>query len=220
MAYGNPSDNESGVSPADVTHQVIAKWLPSDGRPLIIDIGCGKGRHLRARAAANPDAWFIGIDRLRGRLHRLARRAGRDGIRNLHLWHCDAGDALLYFLPPCTVHACTLFFPDPWPKRRHHRRRLVSTVFLESLRTRLIPGGIIDIATDHAGYFRSITEQFAAHAVFRQIPAHIMAPDQQTDFECLFNGQQQPIYRCAYRTVDRISGSLKRDPLFLCRRGG
>lgn len=173
--------------------------LPSAARPVIVDIGCGKGRSLRGRAAALPEAWFIGVDRMVSRLRRLAKRAGREGLFNIHLWHGEAHTALVYGFPANSITECTIFFPDPWPKRRHHRRRLITPAFLDTLEQKLIPGGRVYLATDDAGYFQWITDTFARCHAFHSCPPLILPSDQQTDFEVMFHAMHHAIYRCGYR---------------------
>ncbi len=182
-----------------VTAEIASRLLPVDDVPVALDIGCGKGRFLCARAAAYPDTWFIGIDCMMSRLRRLARRAGRENLRNIRLWHIRAHETLLFLLPSFSISVCTVFFPDPWPKRRHHRRRLITPLFLEALANAMIPGGLVFLATDDAGYHRWITRVFGTHAAFQPYPALVVSAEQQTDFERLFIEKKCPIYRCAYR---------------------
>ncbi len=179
----------------------LRNLIPADGRPVLLDLGCGKGRFLRARAAACPETWFIGIDRMALRLQRLAARAERDGLRNVRLLRCDAYGALFFFLPAGSISVCTVFFPDPWPKRRHHCRRLITPAFLDALHRILVPDGRIFLATDHADYFLWMARTFQKHAAFRPCPALILPPEQQTDFERLFTTLNHPIYRCAYQRI-------------------
>lgn len=201
-------DRDHPVAPADAARprrsvtapMVVHGLLPFDGRPVILDIGCGKGRMLRARAKTEPGTWFIGIDLLTSRLRRLARRAGREGLSNIRLWHGDAHTALS-LLPPRSITACTVFFPDPWPKRRHHRRRLVTPAFTAMLQTVLVSGGSVELATDNAEYFIWITRVFERHAAFHPYAAPVPAPEKQSDFELLFTSLQRTVYRCAYRVV-------------------
>ncbi|NTW37180.1 MAG: methyltransferase domain-containing protein, partial [Syntrophobacteraceae bacterium] len=86
-------------------------------------MGCGKGRFLSLRAAANPGVNFLGVDRQTGRLEKTERKCRRLGLRNVRLLRAEAGDVLSRRLPPESVSGFYLFFPAPWPKRRHHPRR-------------------------------------------------------------------------------------------------
>ncbi len=192
-----PADGNTAL--VETVFPVIEGMLPADGRPVVLDIGCGKGRSLRGRAKAYPHTWFIGIDLMMSRLQRLAKRAGREGLFNIHLWHGEALEALMFCLPPDAITECTIFFPDPWPKRRHHRRRLITTSFLNILYHKLIPGGRVYLATDDAGYYQWITQTFSRHPAFHSCAPLILPPEQQTDFEVLFNGKNRAIYRCGYR---------------------
>jgi tRNA (guanine-N7-)-methyltransferase len=102
-------------------------------------------------------------------------------------------------LPPQSVSAYYIFFPDPWPKRRHHRRRLFSPEFMDSLHLSLAPGGHIHIATDHLDYFAGIRKTLIADARFVQIEALPPLEEERTDFEIAFTQQNMPIGRCSFR---------------------
>ncbi len=197
-----PLPDDSHTPPATPVAYAIDGLLPSGGQPVILDIGCGKGRSLRGRAAALPHAWFIGVDRMISRLRRLAKRAGYEGLFNIHLWHGEAFAALMYCFPPDSITECTIFFPDPWPKRRHHRRRLITPEFVEVLQHKLIPDGRVYLATDDADYYQWIRQTFKRFPAFHACPPLILPPAQQTDFEVLFHKKKSAIHRCGYRCMD------------------
>ncbi len=168
------------------------------GGPLEVDLGCGKGRFLLARAAANPGTRFLGIDQQGARLATIARRAQRAGLANIRLLYAEAAHAVRRLLPAGAARAIYVFFPDPWPKRRHHRRRLVQPGFLDALHAVLAPGGTLHVATDHLAYGDAIRALLAADARFAEAPTLLLPPDQQTDFERLFAAQGVTIRRCAF----------------------
>jgi len=168
-------------------------------RPLEVDVGCGKGRFLRARAAAQPGVNFLGVDRMRGRLHKLDRKLVRAGLRNVRLVQLEAAYVVERMLPPGSVRTYYVFFPDPWPKRRHHRRRLFSPAFLDALNRTLEPDGCIHAATDHQEYFAAIRSVLDADPRFEETPPFRPAAEERTDFERLFEGQGKPIGRCSFR---------------------
>jgi tRNA (guanine-N7-)-methyltransferase len=130
--------------------------------PIEIDLGCGDGAFLAAMAYANPEHNFLGIERLLGRLSKVCRKVAREDLKNARLLRLEVTYAIEHLIPPESVTAFHLLFPDPWPKRRHHRRRAFTTEFLSCIHRALIGGGLFHIATDHAGYFHQIERVIAA----------------------------------------------------------
>ena len=192
---------------ADTIRVIPANWLgPLDlasvfGRPpaaLAVDLGSGKGRFLLAHAARHPGISFLGIDCLLLRILRVEREARRRQLANIRLMYVEACYAISYLLPPRSVTTYYIFFPDPWPKRRHHRRRLFDAAFLDALDKTLVPGGAIHVATDHLDYFESIRETFLGDSRFELIPPFVPAEEERTDFELYYLGQGQPIGRCSF----------------------
>lgn len=164
-----------------------------------VDVGCGKGRFLLARAAANPGTAFLGIERQAGRIRRVARCVEKSGLRNVRLLQLEASYVIEQLLPPASVSVYYIFFPDPWPKRRHHTRRLLDTEFLDRAWRTLAPGGIIHAATDDAAYFRQIHANLTADQRFTEVPPFIPTPGEMTDFECIFTAQGKPTHRCSVK---------------------
>ncbi len=182
----------------------IATPLPIDelfdpARPLEVDCGCGKGRFLLARAAAHPDVQFLGIDRMLVRMRKLDRKIVRAGLQNVRLLRMEAFYSLQQLLPDHRIRTVYIFFPDPWPKRRHHRRRLFGPEFLDVLWARLETGGTVQVATDHLDYFAEIRKCLAADARFSEVPHLVRSADEQTDFELIFRGQGLPVGECAFK---------------------
>lgn len=170
-------------------------------RPLEIEIGCGKGRFLSARAAKFPETQYLGIERMLSRVRRLDKKACRHRLDNLRVLRLEAFYTFYYLLPPHRVRTVYVFFPDPWPKRRHHSRRLFSPLFLDALWTRLEIGGAVQVATDHLGYFAEIRARISADPRFKEVPAMERAADEQTEFEHIFRSQGLPIGQCAFQTL-------------------
>jgi len=179
-------------------------------QPIEVDLGCGKGRFLIARAQATPDTNFIGIDRQFSRIQKIDKRVARAGLTNVRLLRMEALHAIQNMLPEASVRAFYIFFPDPWPKRKHHRRRLFSGQFLESLSIILTPGGLVHVMTDHGDYFQSIRTAFAANPSFAPVQFPDFPETQRTDFEILFMNQQASIGRCSFKKAQRPAerGSL------------
>jgi tRNA (guanine-N7-)-methyltransferase len=168
-------------------------------RPLEVDLGCGKGRFLLARASANPGTNYLGIDRMLRRIRKVDRKIGRLGLTNTKIVRVEASYAIQYALPSDTVSAAYIFFPDPWPKRRHHGRRMFNQDFLDSLFRILKDDAEVHVATDHIDYFDWIQAILHADPRFEEIPTLQLMDDERTDFELLFMGQDKPIGRGSFR---------------------
>lgn len=170
-------------------------------RPLEIEIGCGKGRFLAARAAQDPETQYLGIERMLSRVAKLDKKASRLKLDNLRVLRLEAFYTFYYLLPAHRVRTVYVFFPDPWPKRHHHNRRLFSPLFLDALWTRLEIGGAVQVATDHLDYFADIYKRLSADPRFLEIPAMERAPHEQTEFEHIFRGQGLPIGQCGFKSL-------------------
>jgi len=186
---------------ADPTVPLPLGGLLAGGRPLEIEIGCGNGRFLVARAQKQPGTLFLGIERMLSRVRKLDKKACRLGLDNIRVLRLEAFYTLYYLLPPHRARAVYVFFPDPWPKRHHHTRRLFSPLFLDALWARLETGGAIQIATDHQEYFADTLKSFVSDPRFREMPAMERDASEQTDCEMLFRRQSLPIWQCAFEAL-------------------
>lgn len=169
--------------PASFFERLRLAEIFSVPRRLEVELGSGDGTFLAQHAAAHPDSNFIGVERLLGRLRKLDKKGLRAGLTNLRLIRVEAGYLVEYLLPPGSVTVLHIYFPDPWPKRRHHRRRLINPRFAEAARVALEPGGKVYFRTDHADYFAQILEVFGAMPGFRPVTTPSDLLQLQTDFE-------------------------------------
>ncbi|MES2474724.1 MAG: tRNA (guanosine(46)-N7)-methyltransferase TrmB [Verrucomicrobiota bacterium] len=124
-----------------------------DGRPLEVDLGCGDGSFLMEMARQHPERDFIGTERLLGRVRKVCRKVTRHRLFNARVLRLDSRYVVEWLLPEASVTRLHLLCPDPWPKLRHHRRRIMQLEFLESVRRALVPGGEFLFMTDHEEYF-------------------------------------------------------------------
>ena len=191
------------------------KPLPLDfspARPLEVEVGCGKGRFLTGRAAAHPEMDFLGIERMLGRVHSFDEKCRRLKLANAHVLRLEALYTFWYLLPAHGVRTVYVFFPDPWPKRKHHSHRLFGPLFLKALWKRLESGGRIEFATDHEEYFRFVVEEcFPASPSFRSVEPMERGPDAWTEFETKFRGRGLPIFSAAWEALE--GGDYELEPL-------
>ncbi|MFI9411873.1 tRNA (guanosine(46)-N7)-methyltransferase TrmB [Nocardia gamkensis] len=132
-----------------------AAWFGRDA-PLVIEIGCGTGTATAAMAQAEPHLNLIGIEVYQPGLAQLVQRIEREGIENIRLLRGDAVDVLENMIAAESLTGVRVFFPDPWPKARHHKRRLLQPATVALIAGRLKPGGVLHVATDHADYAEHI----------------------------------------------------------------
>jgi tRNA (guanine-N7-)-methyltransferase len=130
--------------------------------PTVLEIGFGMGDASAAIAAALPDTDFIGIEVHAAGVGALLKRIGEGGLSNLRLIRHDAVEVLQSMMPPASLAGVHIYFPDPWHKKRHHKRRLVQPAFVAHLVTRLAPGGYLHIATDWLPYAEQMLEALTA----------------------------------------------------------
>lgn len=126
--------------------------------PVHIEIGSGKGAFLVHQAEAQPEVNFLGIEWASKYYRYSVDRIGRRGLPNVRMLRADAPTFLRDFVAAESVDCFHIYFPDPWPKKRHHKRRLLQTSNLEIILDRLKPGGEIRLATDHEEYFQQMLD--------------------------------------------------------------
>jgi tRNA (guanine-N7-)-methyltransferase len=135
--------------------------------PITLEIGFGNGAALASMAAADPATDFIGIEVHRPGIGRLLIQLERLGLGNVRLYRVDAVQVVQRCLPPACLDRLLLFFPDPWHKKRHHKRRIVQPEFIEIAATLLRPGGLLHMATDWEDYAAQMLEVTRASDRFR-----------------------------------------------------
>ena len=173
----------------DITKGLDFGALYGKGRRIEVDIGSGMGRFILARAAAHPDVQFIGIERQKGRVEKIAKKAWRQGLTNIFIIRLEATYVLKYLFAANSVSRFYLFFPDPWPKRKHAGHRVFNAEFRSLIWSRLVPGGDIQVATDSEDYFSDMCRQMADDRRYERIPAVERTDAERTDFELIFMGQ-------------------------------
>ncbi len=179
------------------------------GRPghVHIEIGTGKATFLLNQARTQPDLNFLGIERANKYYRYAVDRIGRWRLTNVRIIRTDAAVFLADFVPDNSVDCFHVYFPDPWPKRRHHKRRFLCPTNLEHLLRCLKTNGRIRIATDHADYFEEIKQLIADKSEKLEeiefLPAAGAEPGEQTgtNYERKYIRNQRSIYTLAVRKV-------------------
>ena len=167
---------------------------------LHVDLGCGDGSFLCAMAQRMPDKNFLGIERLLNRVRICGRKAV--GLDNVRLLRMESSYAVRYLLPTDSVETFYLLFPDPWPKRRHQRRRIVTLDFLSSIEAALQKNGSIYIATDDPDYFGNIKKLAESDGRFSLGVADVDLP--QSKFGRIFERAGAEIHWLELRKVSPV----------------
>ena len=177
-------------------------------RPLAfaVEIGFGGGEFLIDLARKDPRAPHVGVEYSRKRVLKTARKLARTELSNVRLLHASAEELVCDLLPGQTVSSFWINFPDPWPKRRHQRRRLLKEPFVAALAGRLRVGGCVYVATDHAGYAEVIDAALGAEPLL----ANAYAPRRHlpevrdrtpTRYELEWRAEGRPLRFFRYRRV-------------------
>ena len=140
---------------------LTAIGLFGDQRPLTLEIGFGNGQNLVDLALAHPHRGYIGVDVYRPGAGRLMLALNRLEIGNVRILLQDATEILLHRFTECSLDTVLIYFPDPWPKKRHHKRRILRSDFLHNLALCLKPNGLLHIATDCSHYGQTILDCIA-----------------------------------------------------------
>ncbi|HYF52017.1 MAG TPA: tRNA (guanosine(46)-N7)-methyltransferase TrmB [Planctomycetota bacterium] len=195
---GKPFEFPNIIEPPPVELKAPVDWSVIFGRsaPLLIEIGCGGGRTVIGLSIKHPELNCIGCERA-GEYYRLLRqRATKRALPNLKVTRTDAAVLLEKFLPDACVREYHIYFPDPWPKKKHHKRRLLTDAFCAQLRRTLEPAGTLYFATDHKEYFDEVLPRlekvFSIEPLAGPWPD---APEGRTNFEVKYIKQGRPIWR-------------------------
>ena len=175
--------------------------LFAKSQPLEVELGCGDASFLVEYARQNPKKNFIGVERLLGRLQKLDKKGRRIGLENTRGVRIESAYFLQYLLPPQTATALHIYFPDPWPKKKHRRHRLINEAFPALARTVLAPGGTVFLRTDDVDYFQQMTEVFGDVNFFGKTETLPALVEITTDFEGEFNARGIPTLRAAYQLL-------------------
>ncbi len=190
--------NEASANLATGSGEVFAD---TPNQPIEIEIGVGKGTFLLARAKARPEVNFLGIEYAKSYAIYVADRLRRAGQDNARMLCTEAGTFFADNIADSSIMRVHIYFPDPWPKRRHHRRRLIQPDFVQQVRRVLQPGGQLLLVTDHQDYFRHmqvVLNNFPGMAVTEYPNLDEQSPYVVgTNFERKYVEEGRPIFKAA-----------------------
>jgi tRNA (guanine-N7-)-methyltransferase len=174
---------------------------------LVVEIGFGRGEFLRQLAAASPAVAHVGVEASFKRELKMARRLARGEERNVRVLRATGEEVVAELLAPGSVEAVWINFPDPWPKKRHHKRRLVQPAFVAALARVLAPGARLELATDHVAYAEQIDACLRAEPRLRNrnapAPWRADVPGRPaTAYETEWRREGRPLHFFSYRRVD------------------
>ena len=189
------------VRPRSYVERLNLHELFAQVQPIEIELGAGDGTFIAQWAALNHQTNFLAVERLLGRLRKIQRKSHRAGLTNLRALRLEASYFAAFLLPAESVAAFHIYFPDPWPKRKHRGHRLINERFAEVLRTALCSGGIVYLRTDDADYFGQMRRSFDANKKFEPVATPEPLCEVVTDFERTFNAEGIQTNRAAYRRI-------------------
>lgn len=140
----------------------LRSFFPHPQRELVMEIGFGMGESTARIAASRPETNYLGVEVYKPGVGKLLGRIEAGGLENVRIINHDAVDVLRFMTPEAGLDGVHLFFPDPWPKKKHHKRRLIQPDFVTLLRPRVKPGGYVYLVTDWSDYAEQMLEVFSA----------------------------------------------------------
>ena len=184
--------------PSIVERLHLADMFPLT-QPLEVELGSGDGSFLLSYAGQHPDRNFIGVERLLGRIRKLDRKGRRLGLRNLRGVRIECAYFLEYLLPSHCVEVLHLYFPDPWPKKKHRKYRLVNERFPSLAEQALTSHGTVHLRTDDTDYYEQMIEVFGASPQFDLVETPGELARFLTDFEKDFLVEGRTTNRASYQ---------------------
>ena len=172
--------------------------LFGNANPVILEIGSGKGRFLISSAVEQPDANFIGIEKSLHYHRVILDRVAKRNLRNVRLINYDAFPVLREMIPDASLSEIHIYFPDPWPRKREQKRRIIRAEALAEVRRTLVAGGAGIYVTDHREYFEIAAPLIAD---FFRAETRIPGPDDppRTNYEAKYRAEGREIYEVRFR---------------------
>jgi len=182
---------------------LFAPELAAPIGPLVVEVGFGRGEFLRGLAAGAPSVAHLGVELSWKRVLKMARRIAKAGDPNIRLVCARGEDVLQEAIAEDSVRTFWVNFSDPWPKARHHRRRLVQTTFVGQLARRLVSGGELHVATDDVPYAEHIDEVLRGEPLLENALPERWLPEVPgrpvTAYEAMWRAEGRPLHFFTYR---------------------
>ena len=193
------TESELAINPRDVGfHRLDLHALFGNANPVILEIGSGKGRFLLSTAMERPDVNLIGIEKSL-HYHRVIRdRFLKRDLHNVRLINHDAFLVLQKMIPDASIAELHIYFPDPWPRKRERKRRIIRPEVLAEFRRVLVEGGMGIYVTDHEEYFESAAP--LVEAAFERTERRVPGPDDppRTNYEAKYREEGRPIFEIRF----------------------
>ncbi|MFA7254612.1 MAG: tRNA (guanosine(46)-N7)-methyltransferase TrmB [Candidatus Omnitrophota bacterium] len=195
----NPIEKKPKTRVAEKHEPLVFKDLFGNSNPVEMEIGCGKGKFLVARSIENPGTNFLGVDRVSKFMNIGKTRVQKRALPNIRFLRAEARAFLTEAIAPGSVSIFHIYFPDPWPKRRHQARRVFTEELLRLLHSRLVAGGLIEIATDDKDYFTAMKKTIAVtqelwENVRETVNERILDGLNKTSYELKWAAEGRPLY--------------------------
>ena len=184
--------------PSDYFRKLSKEEIFETNRPLEIDLGCGDGSFLVAMASHYQERNFLGVERLLGRVRKVIRKAEKNSLLNLKVLRLELSYTIEWLLPDHCANRMHLLFPDPWPKKKHHKRRMVNKSFCESLVRILKEDGEFLFKTDHPDYFEESMRALENFDLLEQLSWNTDDFYPVTDFEKIWTKEGKKIYSARF----------------------
>ena len=184
--------------PSDYFRKLSKEEIFETNRPLEIDLGCGDGSFLVAMASHYQERNFLGVERLLGRVRKVIRKAEKNSLLNLKVLRLELLYTIEWLLPDDCANRMHLLFPDPWPKKKHHKRRMVNKSFCESLVRILKEDGEFLFKTDHPDYFEESMRALENFDLLEQLSWNTDDFYPVTDFEKIWTKEGKRIYSARF----------------------
>lgn len=189
------------IFPANMAMPIAFADLFGNNRPVELEIGIGKGLFLEYVARQNPATNYLGIDYARKYFKRAVDRISKRPIYNVRLALTEALSFLRDALTEASLQAVHVYYPDPWPKKRHHKRRLINQDFITEVDRILVPGGTLLMATDHEDYWTWIEDVMNRQTLLAPTGQMPEVPDGLaglTSFQIKYLKEGRPVFRAGY----------------------
>lgn len=215
ISHYHPDMDRFLIPPGSIDEQLDFYAIFGNNQPIEVEIGTGKGRFILAESRRRPETNFLGIERSLKWLRVALLRAAKEPRPNLAFLGLDADMVVKLLTPPRSIAAYHVYFPDPWPKERHHKRRLFHQRFLEKMAETLVEQGRLLLRTDHAEYYHAARSKILQSSLFGLQHEHIEdqrdaqnLPETATHYEIKFRQEARKIHHAEFAvTHSNLSGN-------------